>query len=238
VCAWTAQGEHLAQHTAFFRDEPGGLSEETDPGVCTSGRDHVTLRVVSFRVVVVLTVVGLLVSLAVALSLAFGQTAFDWRRLHRPLHAPRVGAGAPCPVSPGRLAPGYGRKTGQTFNGRGPAYLIGNGNVPAGVIDISESVADAKGWLGQKTPWAARASYRGPVLIRGLRIDQPGDIRFAIGYGQHLRELHWPAGADAGNGGTFRSTPATTLFRSAGCYAFQADGASFSTVVVMRVIAG
>jgi len=183
----------------------------------------------------VLTLVALLSSLAVGLPLASSQVAFDWQRLHRPLRPPHVAAGAHCPVSPGRLAPGYGRTTGQTFNGRGPAYLIGNGNVPAGVIGISGSVADAKGWFGQKTPWAVRASYQGPVLIRGLRIDQPGDLRFAIGYGQHLRELHWPAGVDAGKGGAFRSTPASTLFRSSGCYAFQADGTSFSAVVVMRV---
>jgi hypothetical protein len=151
------------------------------------------------------------------------------------LHVPQPATGAPCPVSPGEPAPGYGRTTGQTFNGRGPAYLIGNGNVPVGVIDISQSATDSQGWLGQKTPWAVRSRYRGPVLIRGVRIDQPGDVRFAPGYGQHLLELRWPSGVDVGRGGAFRSLASSTLFRSPGCYAFQADGTSFSTVVVMRV---
>ncbi len=174
-------------------------------------------------------------ALAIGMPLTQNNAPFDWRRLHRPLHLPHVATGSPCPVSPGRLAPGYGRTTGQTFNGRGPAYLVGNGNVPAGVIDISQSQPDARGWLGQKTPWAVRSSYRGPILIRGLRIDQAGDLRFAIGYGQHLLELHWPRGVDVGKGGAFRSFASSTLFRSSGCYAFQADGTSLSTVVVMRV---
>jgi hypothetical protein len=168
-------------------------------------------------------------------TLAKTSTPFDWRKLHRALHVPQPATGAPCPVGPGKPAPGYGRTTGQTFNGRGPAYLIGNGNVPAGVIDISQLAPDSRGWLGQKTPWAVSSRYRGPVLIRGVRIDQPGDVRFATGYGQHLRELRWPSGVDVGRGGAFRSFASSTLFRSAGCYAFQADGASFSTVVVMRV---
>ncbi len=60
-------------------------------------------------------------------------------------------------------------------------------------------------------------------------------VRFALGYGQHLREMRWPRGVDVGEGGTLRSFASTTLFRSSGCYAFQADGTAFSTVVVMRV---
>jgi hypothetical protein len=142
---------------------------------------------------------------------------------------------AVCPVSPGRLAPGYGSTTGQTFNGRGPAYLVGNGDVQAGVIEISKSYLDASGWSGQKTPWAVRSTYQGPVLIRGVRIDRPGGVRFATQLGQHLVELRWPPGFGVGKRGGYRAFPTLSLFRSAGCYAFQADATSFSTVVVMRV---
>jgi hypothetical protein len=91
--------------------------------------------------------------------------------------------------------------------------------------------------MGQKTPWAVTARYQGPVLVRGKRLDQAGVIGFALRVGQHLSELRWPAGVDVGNGGAFRAFAALALFRSPGCYAFQADGTSFSTVVVMRVVA-
>jgi hypothetical protein len=107
--------------------------------------------------------------------------------------------------------------------------------VTAGVIEISKSHVDAAGWSGQKTPWAVHSTYQGPVLIRGLRIDRPGGVRFAPNVGQHLVELRWPARFDVGGGGAYRGFATLSLFRSAGCYAFQADGTSFSTVVVMRV---
>jgi hypothetical protein len=42
------------------------------------------------------------------------------------------------------------------MNGRGPAFLLGVGGAPSGVIDISQSQVDAQGWRGQKTPWAVR----------------------------------------------------------------------------------
>jgi len=104
-----------------------------------------------------------------------------------------------------------------------------------GIIDISQSQTDALGWRGQKTPWAVRWRYQGRVLIRGQRIDEVGPVRFAVGYGQHLKELRWPAGRSVHPKGAYRFWAAGTLFRSPGCYAFQADGTSFSTVVVMHV---
>jgi hypothetical protein len=153
-------------------------------------------------------------------------------KLHRPLRLPKLVAGTDCPVSGGRQIPGW---HGQTLNGRGPAFLIGVGDAPVGAIDVSQSQTDAQGWRGQKTPWAVRWRYQGPVLIRGGRIDKPGAVSFAFGYGQHLRELHWPAGASAQPPGAYRFLASATLFRSPGCYAFQADGNSFSIVIVMRV---
>jgi hypothetical protein len=111
-----------------------------------------------------------------------------------------------------------------------------------GTIDISLSQVDGKGWRGQKTPWLVPAPYRGPVLIRGTRIDRSGETRFAKGYGDHLHELRFRTGESNGartriNGlpGRYRLLASATLFRGGGCYAFQVDGLSFSAVIVMRV---
>jgi hypothetical protein len=96
---------------------------------------------------------------------------------------------------------------------------------------------DSLGWYGQKTPWAISRSYDGPILVRGARIGQRGEMRFAHGYGEHLRELYWESGVDQGSppDPDFRFLASATLFRAPGCYAFQIDGSSFSRIVVVRV---
>jgi hypothetical protein len=161
------------------------------------------------------------------------QTRDTWTKLHRALHLPVVAAGAACPISGGKVMHAWG---GQARNGRGRAFLVGVGGAPPGTIDIARSKIDSQGWRGQKTPWAVRRSYNGPILIRGQRIDGDGQVKFAIGYGQHLAELRWPAGRSVlSKAYAYRFWASATLFRAPGCYAFQADGTSFSTVVVMRV---
>jgi hypothetical protein len=153
--------------------------------------------------------------------------------LHRPLHFPRLHPGKKCPTSPTQTAPW---RTGQNLIGRGPAYLIGVGGA-GGTISIAFSARDSLGWYGQKTPWVIDRSYDGPILVRGGRIGRRGQVRFAYGYGEHLRELQWEAGADQGSppDPNFRFLASATLFRAPGCYAFQIDGDSFSKIIVVRV---
>jgi hypothetical protein len=149
--------------------------------------------------------------------------------LQRPLHLPRLKPGESCPVSRSHtIAPHY------LVTGNGPAFLITNSRTAT--ISLSQSQRDSRGWLGQKTPWAIARSYDGPLLVRGARIDRKQSVRFALAYGQHLKQLRWPAGVDQGNNPRFRALSADTLFRSPGCYAYQADGTSFSSVVVVRVV--
>ena len=150
---------------------------------------------------------------------------------HRPLHLPHLSPGKRCPISPSQTAR-WGTDGLQTLTGRGPAYLIGGGT-----ISIALSARDSLGWYGQKTPWAIRRSYAGPILVRGARIGRRGQVRFAYGYGDHLRELQWDAGADQGlpPDPRFRFLASGTLVRAAGCYAYQIDGTSFSEIVVVRV---
>jgi hypothetical protein len=150
---------------------------------------------------------------------------------HRPLHLPHLSLGKRCPISLSQTAR-WGTDGLQALTGRGPVYLIGGGR-----ISIALSARDRLGWQGQKTPWAVRRSYDGPILVRGARIGRIGQVRFAYGYGDHLRELQWDAGADQGlpPDPHFRFLASETLFRAAGCYAYQIDGTSFSEIVVIRV---
>jgi hypothetical protein len=154
--------------------------------------------------------------------------------LHRPLHLPKLKRGARCPLSPSRM---WGPGTGQRLNGRGPVYLIGVGRADPATINMIFSFPDELGWYAGKTPWWISRKYEGPLLVRGARLDRRGQVRFARGYGEHLRELYWEAGADQSlpPNPDYRFLASATLVRSRGCYAFQADGTSFSRVIVMRV---
>ena len=105
---------------------------------------------------------------------------------------------------------------------------------PAGSVTIEGSRVDRQGWRGQKAPWVAAPRYRGPILIRGARIDAPGEIRFARDDGEHLRSLYQRRGQGVQPNG-WRVWPGAVLVRTPGCYALQVDGTSFSSVIVIRV---
>ncbi len=76
--------------------------------------------------------------------------------------------------------------------------------------------------------------YWGPLLIRGARLDAPGEVRFAWGTGQHLRSLYAQRGSGRQPNGS-RFLPNLLLVREPGCYGLQADGSTFSTTVTIRV---
>jgi hypothetical protein len=126
------------------------------------------------------------------------------RRLERPLRLPRVLHGASCPISRvSRAAPGVGATLG-----RGPAYPV--------LVDVHAGA--------NKTLWAVRPSYVGPLLIRGRRLDGHGVLRFWPG---RLRRMWW-RGVWPEERRRWRYGATATLVPSPGCYAFQVDGASFS----------
>jgi hypothetical protein len=123
---------------------------------------------------------------------------------------------------------------GQRLNGRGPVFLVA---ADPATIFMKFAYPDGQGWYAQKTPWVISRDYEGALLVRGARIDRRGQVRFAYGEGQHLRELYWEAGADQSlpPNPDYRFLASATLVRARGCYAFQVDGESFSRVIVMRV---
>ncbi len=123
--------------------------------------------------------------------------------------------------------------------------VVGTGPVRLGLfqtrraeISIAQSVPDRQGWRGEKTPWYVPKVYRGSVTVTAQRIDRPGQIRFAFGYGQHLRKLVFDRNGLMRNpvGPFYFAMPSASLFRSAGCYAFHVNGRSFSERLVVRVV--
>jgi hypothetical protein len=114
--------------------------------------------------------------------------------------------------------------------GPGPAYpVFGTGD---GVAVLSEDRMRG-GAFWHKTLWAISPRYRGPVLVRGRRIDGSGGLGFATGY-RPTSELRFPPERFAPQRlhAKWRYGPTATLIPSRGCYALQIDGNGFSRVVV------
>jgi hypothetical protein len=177
---------------------------------------------------------GAAASLVAIATLAFACAASSQgTSLGRPLHVPRVAKGARCPVSSGEVASKLGRGLARMpVAGAGPVYLMSVGDDPAGSLGVGR--ADRQGWRGQKAPWIASPRYRGPILVRGTRIDGRGELRFARSTADHLRALYLRRGQSIQPNG-WRVWPGLILVRTPGCYALQVDGISFSHVIVIRV---
>ncbi len=157
----------------------------------------------------------------------------------RSLRTAAIAPGAACPVS--KLATISFGSTSLPANGT-PPFLFG----PWGPNPTSGD------W--SKTPWRVDLGYSGRLLVRGGRIDGSGAVNFGFwprGFGtpaeqvgvpvafirpdqegrpvvyQPELDIDTPAGGSSGGG--FWSFP------SAGCYAIQADGDTFTHVTVIRV---
>jgi hypothetical protein len=169
--------------------------------------------------------------------------------LGRPLHLPKFATGLPCPVSPAKTYPTGGGFSGPyTAVGAGPFTLTGNGTVPVDFTPPANDEFLGTGWPGMKVIWRLDPAYTGPVLLRGARLDGPGELRFGsytgtVGQGtppgassqaQAYAELGYP-GED--------STPSATTYpsdirvQSPGCYGLQVDGLNFSEVITFAVTA-
>jgi hypothetical protein len=110
--------------------------------------------------------------------------------------------------------------------GSGPAYpVLGTRN---GIANLTSEERHG-GLYWHKTLWAIRPSYRGPLLVRGRRLDSGDVVGFSLGGGRRDDELRLvPANARP----QWRYAPTDTVFPAVGCYAFQIDGTTFSSSVV------
>lgn len=95
-------------------------------------------------------------------------------------------------------------------------------------------IADrAASWYAVKTLWYARRAYRGPLLIRGQRLDGAGTVAFGEGH-----QLGFIADTGTPSGGKSvepRSWPGATWVRTPGCYGFQVDGTTFSYQIILAI---
>jgi hypothetical protein len=175
-----------------------------------------------------------IVAAAVAAPFAAAGPQVDWSKLRRPFHLPKVAAGARCPVSAVDPRVPWKRINvfGGTGIGRGPVYPgIGSSG---GLIFATRDEQSGGPWFGQKVFWYVLPSYRGPVLIRGRRLDGPQWVRFNGGK-LPSAELHIAPGDgvswDKQPPGS-RGVPSGVRLSEKGCYAFQIDGTTFSRIVV------
>jgi hypothetical protein len=160
--------------------------------------------------------------------------------LRRPLHLPVVAPGTACPVSRSVTLPaGGGFSSDYQAIGEGPFRMTGGSTVRYDDPPEPGSGYENTGWPGAKVVWSIDPSYSGPVLLRGARIDGPGGLRFDRYLGavdQATGNAAYPELAYAGGEGVsiLRTFPSAVRLQSPGCYAIQADGTDFSTVIVFR----
>ncbi len=159
-----------------------------------------------------------------------------WTRLRRPLHLPRLRPGAGCPVS--TVDPHVDWEHANIFGGSGvdpgPVYLgLGDSN---GVLRATHDRRSGDPWAEAKVFWYVSPGYRGPVLVRGRRLDGGQTLAFD-GDGRQHRELRIePSQTVAWEGQPrgSRGVPTGARVRAPGCYGVQVDGTRFSRVVVFR----
>jgi hypothetical protein len=124
--------------------------------------------------------------------------------------------------------------------GRGPVYVVFPTDRP-GYLPLSFAYGGPFG--GNKVLWVADPAYTGPILIRGRRLDSPGDVRFGETDGPAM-ELRLVAGDPkaagphpSGVAAGWPNWPTATRLAQPGCYAYQIDGTSFSYAIVFAATA-
>src|SRR5919201_3057 len=179
---------------------------------------------------------ALIVPAAVAFtSGANGRTADHWTPLRRPLHLPKVAPGAHCPTS--RVDPLVAWKRINIFGGsgvgRGPVYPA----LPSAFLMASRDQQYGGPWFGEKVFWYVAPVYRGPVLLRGRRLDGPQRLGFN-GRKRANPELRIAPHETVSWGGQprgSRGVASAVRVLAPGCYGIQIDGTTFSRIVVIRV---
>lgn len=159
---------------------------------------------------------------------ATSSATASWPTLERALTLPSPNPGQTCPKSSGRVvSPSYGAALGA-----GPVYPVGLG--ANGVLEVGNRA----GRYLQKVLWVSAASYDGPIVIRGARLDKEGWVKFSEGGSAESDELRLDESStfspDQEPG--WRAWPSYTyVSEPAGCYGYQVDGADFAEIIVFEV---
>lgn len=91
-------------------------------------------------------------------------------------------------------------------------------------------------WGGNKVLWALSADVDGPALIRGQRLDGPGQARFDDGALPATDKVLDPVGKTPLDGGWF-DFPGFVRLAAPGCYGFQIDVDGRSWSVILKAVA-
>ena len=188
----------------------------------------------------------LLLALALALALAVvapsavqaGNATDVWRRLHRPLHLPRLAASAVCPVSDVARRVNWGPINIFGGSGIGPGPVYPGLGSTGGHVNVTADTQYGGPWLGGKLFWYVSPGYRGPALIRGRQLDG----RHLMGFDgrktprPELRIHSYDTVFWSGRPPGSRGVPSSVRVLTSGCYGVQIDGLHFSRVVVFDVL--
>jgi hypothetical protein len=163
--------------------------------------------------------------------------ADPWTKLRRPLHLPRLAPGAECPISGIDRRVNWDRANifGGSGTGRGPVYP-GLGAY-GGRLNAPRDTQFGGPWAGQKVFWYVLPSYRGPVLVRGRRLDGPQWLGFngTLVPDRELQIEPYETVSWQGQPPGSRGVPSAVRARASGCYVVQMDGTTFSRIVTFTV---
>ena len=193
-------------------------------------------RVCFSQAVLALVMLCSLTATAAATSVSVLHADDDWAALRRPFHLPKLAAGAPCPASrvDRRIDWNRAHIFGRSGVGPGPVYAgLGFQN---GRLQATSDGQYSGPWFGEKVFWYVLPRYRGPILIRGRRLDGPQQLGFN-GSNTPQSELQiepqetvsWE-GQQPGS----RGVPSQVRVRAAGCYGVQVDGTNFSRAIIFK----
>ncbi|HEX8991754.1 MAG TPA: hypothetical protein VF784_08750 [Anaerolineales bacterium] len=149
----------------------------------------------------------------------------------RPLQLLKLEAGSPCPRLHARqITPAYGIALGD-----GPAYVAGF--TADGILDMSfppptDTPFYGSQWSGAKVLWFIDPAYSGPVLIRGGRLDAPGELRFDNGLNPPSQL--WIEAASPVVSPDWRNLATYTRLSGPGCYMYQVDGLGFTEALIFE----
>lgn len=169
---------------------------------------------------------------SVAPSASAGQApsaASDAVVTRRPFRLPKLRAGQPCPVTLARHRPDPALNVVQGLGPAGPVGLSARGALTYVGPDQTTLFID-KSWGGAKVLWAVDSSVDGAVLVRGGELGGPRAVRFGDPAAVELIL----APQQPSHPGGWRDYPGFTRLTAPGCYAFQVDAPSSSTIIVFR----
>ena len=162
----------------------------------------------------------------------------DWAALKRPFHLPKLAAGAVCPVSRVDRHIDWNRAHIFGRSGIGPGPVYAGLGFQSGRLQATSDVEYSGRWYGQKVFWYVLPRYRGPILIRGRRLDGPQQLGFN-GSKTPQSELQIQPQETASWQGQQRGSrgiPSQVRVRAAGCYGVQIDGTKFSRTIIFKAI--